>query len=79
MLCCHLDWAYLLVIDEAHHAAAPTYRRIIDSVRDCNPDVAIFGVTATPNRGDNKALRPVFSNVSDQITLAELIQSGHLG
>ena len=68
----------LLVIDEAHHAAAPTYRRIIDSVRDRNPDVAIFGVTATPNRGDNKALRPVFSNVSDQITLAELIQSGHL-
>jgi DNA repair protein RadD len=68
----------LLVIDEAHHAAAPTYRRIIDSVRDSNPDVAIFGVTATPNRGDNKALRPVFSNVSDQITLAELIQSGHL-
>lgn len=68
----------LLVIDEAHHAAAPTYRKIIDSVRDRNPDVAIFGVTATPNRGDNKALRPVFSNVSDQITLAELIQSGHL-
>jgi hypothetical protein len=28
--------------------------------------------------GDKKALRPVFSNVSDQITLAELIQSGHL-
>jgi superfamily II DNA or RNA helicase len=68
----------LLVIDEAHHVAAPTYRRIIDSVRGKNPDVAIFGVTATPNRGDKKALRPVFSNVSDQITLAELIQSGHL-
>ncbi len=68
----------LLVIDEAHHVAAPTYRRIIDSVRDKNPDVAIFGVTATPNRGDKKGLRPVFSNVSDQITLAELIQSCHL-
>ncbi len=68
----------LLVIDEAHHVAAPTYRRIIDSVRDKNPDVAIFGVTATPNRCDKKGLRPVFSNVSDQITLAELIQSGHL-
>jgi len=40
--------------------------------------VVIFGVTATLNRGDNKALRPVFSNVGDQITLAELIQSGHL-
>ena len=68
----------LLVIDEAHHAAAPTYRRIIDHVRDRNPNVAIFGVTATPNRGDKKGLRPIFSNVSDQITLAELISSGHL-
>jgi DNA repair protein RadD len=68
----------LLVIDEAHHAAALTYRRIIDAVRDKNPDVAIFGVTATPNRGDKKGLRPVFSNVADQISLAELIQSGHL-
>ncbi|ONF43300.1 helicase [Marinobacter lutaoensis] len=68
----------LLVVDEAHHAAAPIYRRIIDRVRERNPEVAIFGVTATPNRGDRKGLRPVFSNVADQITLAELIQSGHL-
>ncbi len=68
----------LLVIDEAHHAAAPTYRRIIDRVQERNPEAAIFGVTATPNRGDKKGLRPIFSNVADQITLSELIQSGHL-
>ena len=68
----------LLVIDEAHHAAAPSYRRIIDQVRKQNPKVAIFGVTATPNRGDKKGLRPVFDNVADQISLAELIQAGHL-
>ena len=68
----------LLVIDEAHHAAAPSYRRIIDQVREQNPEVAIFGVTATPNRGDKKGLRPVFDNVADQISLTELIQAGHL-
>ena len=68
----------LLVIDEGHHCAAPTYRRIIDTVRDRNPDARIFGVTATPNRGDGAGLRPVFSNVADQITLGELIASGHL-
>ncbi|BCO30087.1 hypothetical protein TspCOW1_01900 [Thiohalobacter sp. COW1] len=68
----------LLVIDEAHHVAAPSYRRIIDHARERNPDLAVFGVTATPNRGDRKGLRPVFSNVADQITLGELIQSGHL-
>jgi DNA repair protein RadD len=68
----------LLVIDEAHHVAAPSYARIIDHAREQNPDIAVFGVTATPNRGDRKALRPVFSNVADQIGLGELIQSGHL-
>ena len=40
----------LLVIDEAHHAVAASYRRIVDRVRDANPDARIFGVTATPRR-----------------------------
>jgi superfamily II DNA or RNA helicase len=68
----------LLVIDEAHHAVADSYRRIIDRVRDANPDSRIFGVTATPNRGDRKGLREVFDNVADQVRLGELIASGHL-
>jgi superfamily II DNA or RNA helicase len=68
----------LLVIDEAHHAAAPSYRAIIEKAQQQNPRLKLFGVTATPNRGDGKGLRPVFSNVADQISLAELIQSGHL-
>lgn len=68
----------LLVIDEAHHAAADSYRRIIDRVRNTNPDARIFGVTATPNRGDRKGLRAVFDNVADQVRLGELIASGHL-
>ncbi len=68
----------LVVVDEAHHAAAESYRRIIDRARERNPDVRIYGVTATPNRGDRKGLRPVFSNVADQILLGELIGSGHL-
>lgn len=68
----------LLVIDEAHHAAADIYRRIIDRALECNPACRIFGVTATPNRGDKKGLRPIFSNVADQIRIGELIASGHL-
>ena len=68
----------MLVVDEAHHAASTTYRRVIDTVRERNPEVWIFGVTATPNRGDGVGLRPVFSNVGDQIGLGELIASGHL-
>ena len=68
----------LMVIDEAHHAVDDRYRRIIDWVRDANPACRIFGVTATPNRGDRKGLREVFDNVADQVRLGELIASGHL-
>ena len=68
----------MLVIDEAHHCVAPTYRLVIDSVLARNPHALIYGVTATPNRGDGKGLREVFSNVADQIRLGELIRSGHL-
>lgn len=68
----------LLVIDEAHHAASASYRRVIDRVLEKNPRTPIFGVTATPIRADGKGLREVFSNVADHITLAELIASGHL-
>ena len=68
----------LLVIDEAHHAVAESYHRVIDRAVQRNPMVRIFGVTATPNRGDRKGLREVFSNVSDQIRIGELIASGHL-
>jgi superfamily II DNA or RNA helicase len=68
----------LLVIDEAHHAAATSYLRIIEAAKEKNPKLMLFGLTATPNRGDQKALRPIFDNVGDQIRLAELIKSGHL-
>lgn len=68
----------LLVIDEAHHAVASSYRRIIDHALRRNPMCRVYGVTATPSRGDRKGLRDVFSNVADQIRVRELIASGHL-
>lgn len=69
----------LVVVDEAHHSAARTYLSILERARALNPAVAILGVTATPNRGDKKALRKAgFDNCADQITLGELIATGHL-
>lgn len=68
----------VLVIDEAHHARADSYMRVIEHAKKANPNLKLLGMTATPNRGDKKGLRPVFSNVSDQITVKELIASGHL-
>ena len=68
----------LCIIDEAHHAAAPTYKSIIARVKDRNPKSLLVGFTATPNRGDKKGLRSVFDNCADQITLKELIDLGFL-
>jgi superfamily II DNA or RNA helicase len=68
----------LLVIDEAHHVAAASYQNIIAQARSINPRLKVFGVTATPQRGDGKALLAAFNNISDVITLGELIASGFL-
>jgi len=68
----------LMIIDEAHHVAAASYRKIIDAAKGRNPDCMIAGFTATPSRGDGKGLRAVFSNVADQITIKELIDKGFL-
>ncbi|GAO98027.1 ATP-dependent RNA helicase DbpA [Caedimonas varicaedens] len=68
----------LLVIDEAHHARADSYMRVIEGAKKRNPLIKILGMTATANRGDKRGLYPIFSNVADQITIEELIASGHL-
>lgn len=68
----------LLVIDEAHHASSDSYRYVIDAVLARNAKASICGLTATPNRGDGKGLREIFSNVADQISLGEMIAAGHL-
>lgn len=68
----------LAVIDECHHVAADGYQGIVKALRDTNPKIKLFGVTATPNRGDRKALEPTFTNIGDQISIHELIGSGHL-
>ena len=68
----------LVVVDEAHHVTADSYRSVISCIQKINPNVKIFGVTATPMRGDKSNIGVIFSNCADQINLPELIRSGHL-
>ena len=68
----------MVVVDESHHVAADTYMRIIEAVKEDNEHAEIVGFTATPNRGDGKGLRSVFTNCSHQIELATLIREGFL-
>ena len=72
----------VLVIDEAHHSLARSYRRIINAVRALRKDVKILGLTATPVRmtdRDTKALmhiyedKPIYSvSMSELITQKKL-------
>lgn len=64
----------LVICDEAHHAAAGTYRKIFDYFR---PE-KLIGFTATPNRGDKVRLDNVFSKIIFQRDLRWGIQNGYL-
>lgn len=68
----------MIVFDECHHVAAGSYMDIVERAKELNPNVAILGVTATPNRSDKKALIKVFNNVADVISIKELIDAGNL-
>ena len=68
----------LVVIDECHHVAADSYMRILERAKELNPKVKVLGVTATPQRADKKALKQVFDNVADVISIKELIDAGNL-
>ncbi|HII07587.1 MAG TPA: DEAD/DEAH box helicase family protein [Methanotrichaceae archaeon] len=46
------DGKLFVIFDEAHHAPAPSYRKLIQSLRDQIPDMYVFGLTATPTYTD---------------------------
>lgn len=67
----------ILVIDEAHHSLAPSYRRIIKAVQAKRKDAKILGLTATPVRMTDKDTKALMHIFEDQpiysITMSELI------
>lgn len=67
------DTFSLVIIDEAHHAVASSYRAVTDYFT-----AKVLGVTATPDRGDEKALGRLFEDVAYQFDIQEAIEAGHL-
>jgi len=67
----------LLIIDEAHHAVADTYQRVIDYYCQ-NPALRVVGYTATPDRADEAALGQVFQSVAYDYELPDAIKDGWL-
>lgn len=64
----------LIIIDEAHRATAPTYRRIMDAY----PEARILGVTATPQRTNGQGLDIVFDALVCGPSIRTLIDLGFL-
>lgn len=71
------DFAFLWV-DEAHHACADSFRRVIDYYANGNPDLKILGVTATADRSDGEKLGRVFQSVAFEYGLPDIIRDGYL-
>ena len=74
-----MDWLQefnpdLIVIDEAHHAVAGTWARIIAAL----PRAKLLGVTATPCRTDGQGLGDVFDDLILGPSIAALIDDGYL-
>ena len=74
------DEFYLIVVDEAHHATAATYRRVLDhfGLFERDSKKLLVGFTATPKRGDGQGLDTVFQEIGFSRTLPEMIDAGHL-
>ena len=59
-----------IIVDEFHHAAAPTYQKLLSYY---NPRI-LLGLTATPERMDGKNILPYFNNrIASEIRLPEAI------
>lgn len=70
----------LVVIDEAHHVQAPSYRAFIDRIcqEPSGTSIKFLGLTATPNRSDGLFLQEVLGKLSYKLDIQSLINSQHL-
>ncbi len=65
----------VMIVDEFHHAAAPTYRRLLDHMRPRE----LLGLTATPERSDLQDITAWFGNrIAAELRLWEAIDYGYL-
>jgi DNA repair protein RadD len=66
--------ADLVIVDEAHHAPARTWQRLINAY----PGAVVLGLTATPCRGDGRGLGNIFEAMIECASIPALISGGYL-
>ena len=64
----------LIIIDEAHHAVAGSWEKILNHY----PKAIRLGVTATPCRLDGRGLKEFFDDLILGPTIPELVEQGYL-
>lgn len=71
---------YLIVVDEAHHSVARSYRAIFEHFKLFAADTArmLVGFTATPRRGDQQGLGEIFEEIAYSRSLEEMIRGRFL-
>jgi ATP-dependent helicase IRC3 len=74
------DQFSIVVIDEAHHAAADSYRRIVEHLGLFSADTnkLLVGFTATPKRSDGIGLDAIFDEIAFSRSIPEMMEAGYL-
>jgi len=68
------DYFTDIVIDEAHHCLSDSYQRVLEHF----PNAHILGVTATPDRGDQRNLGQYFDSKAYEYSMTKAIREGFL-
>jgi superfamily II DNA or RNA helicase len=63
-----------VIVDEAHRTLADSYQRILEHFSEAK----VLGVTATPDRGDQRSLATYFEDIAFEISLTDMIRAGWL-
>ena len=64
----------LVIVDEAHHAAADSYRAVLEALGAFDIDgPAVLGVTATPKRGDGIGLGHGHGGIFKEMVIGPLV------
>lgn len=69
-----------IVVDEAHHAAAASYRRILAQLGGFEQEgpAVVLGVTATPERADKVGLDRIWEEIVYRRDILDMVRLGYL-
>ncbi len=68
------DAFHTVVVDEAHHSLSDSYQTVLKHFASAD----VLGVTATPDRGDRRALGEYYDSLAYEYSMKQAIDDGYL-